>query len=235
MLEENIDEALLDACLEGNTESALYLIEEGISENAKDYLGWTPLHCACIYGHLETSTALVDKGATVNEKDDDGDTPLHMACINGHLETSIALVDRGGNVNEKNNEGRTSLHIASRYNHIDTALMLIHKGADIFASDTYGRTCLDDYAASQSSSAADTEHQKDKMRREFYWTRRKSYAMFLSSIKTLTQAESPPLMRNITGMQARAMSKRVKYAREILVKDEAFNCQDIQRSIVSYL
>jgi hypothetical protein len=97
---------------------------------------------------------------------------------------------------------------------METALMLIREKADIFASDNRGRGCLDAYGTIQSLSAADTAQARDTMRREFYWTRRKSYAMFLSTIKTLTHAENP---------------------RDIAVKDEALNCQDIQQIIGSYL
>ena len=152
--------------------------------------------------------------AIANEKDNDGWTPLHYACSYSHLVTVDALVARGAIVNEKDDRGQTPLHYACLHSRMETALMLIREKADIFASDNRGRGCLDAYGTIQPLSAADTAQARDTMRREFYWTRRKSYAMFLSTIKTLTHAENP---------------------RDIAVKDEALNCQDIQQIIGSYL
>ena len=47
--------------------------------NAKDKLGFTPLHWAASMGRKEVAKLLLVNGADVNAKDDVGGTPLHQA------------------------------------------------------------------------------------------------------------------------------------------------------------
>ena len=47
--------------------------------NAKDDVGWTPLHSAAYDGHKEIVELLIAKGADVNAKNNFEDTPLDFA------------------------------------------------------------------------------------------------------------------------------------------------------------
>src|SRR4028119_1423758 len=48
--------------------------------NAKNAMGWTPLHSAAHWWHPQVALMLIGKGAGVNAKDNNGATPLHEAA-----------------------------------------------------------------------------------------------------------------------------------------------------------
>ena len=65
--------------------------------NAKDDIGWTPLHAAAWHRQKEVVELLISKGADVNAKDDVGKTPLDTA-IGG---TAELLRKHGGKTGEE--------------------------------------------------------------------------------------------------------------------------------------
>jgi ankyrin repeat protein len=46
---------------------------------AKDYLGWTPLHCACHYGYMEVVIELVSAGEHIRVVNNNGKYPIDTA------------------------------------------------------------------------------------------------------------------------------------------------------------
>ena len=64
-------------------EIAKLLISKGVDVNAKDDVGWTPLHIAANVGHNEITELLIANGADVNAKGLHSKTPLHYAAIGG--------------------------------------------------------------------------------------------------------------------------------------------------------
>ena len=96
----SLDEQLLQAARDGNTQSAITLLNEGANVNARNQTQWTPLMMAAEKGHTETVKALLDKKADVNAKDRIGTTALMMAIRGGYPTTVIALLDGGANANE---------------------------------------------------------------------------------------------------------------------------------------
>lgn len=58
-----------------------YLIQLGVDVNAKDRIGWTPLHYAARGHRLEIVRLLLAAGAEVNAGDDKGITPLHLHLL----------------------------------------------------------------------------------------------------------------------------------------------------------
>ena len=88
--------ALHFACVNGNMELAMALVDRGADVHARDVDQRTPLHDACINGHLEFAMALLDRGADVDAEDDDQRTLL-FACVNGRSEVALALTSRGAN------------------------------------------------------------------------------------------------------------------------------------------
>ena len=79
--DENKMTALHAACVNGNVELALALVDRGADVDARDVAQMTPLHYACINGHMELAMALVDRGADVDARNVDQRTPLHDARI----------------------------------------------------------------------------------------------------------------------------------------------------------
>ena len=97
----SVGDALHWACRNGQTDTALELIDRGAEVSAKNNDGDTPLHCACRNGHTEIVQILIARGADISAKNNDGETPLHWACGNEHRETVLALIDRGAEVSIK--------------------------------------------------------------------------------------------------------------------------------------
>ena len=66
--ENYFDGLLVKASRTGNISCVQELLERGVSANAKNKYGMTPLHEACYYGHLKVAKLLLEHGANVNEK-----------------------------------------------------------------------------------------------------------------------------------------------------------------------
>jgi len=126
---------LLDAAGNGDTETAVALIEKGANIHATDWFGRTPLHWAARSGHTKTALALIESGANVNAADRHGYTPLHLAVENGHTEIALALIANGANPSAANRDGNSPLHYAAEKGHTEIALALIANGANPNAAD----------------------------------------------------------------------------------------------------
>jgi hypothetical protein len=62
------------------------LLERGADINARNWVGWTPLHMASFIGTLEVSRLLLEHGADVEAKDEDRMTAMQVAADKGHDE-----------------------------------------------------------------------------------------------------------------------------------------------------
>ena len=90
------------ASTEGNIEKVMGYIASGVSINAQDEFGFSPLHAATQYGHINLLEYLLSNGADVNIRDADGDTAL-LVCEN---QACFELLERhGADINAKNNDG----------------------------------------------------------------------------------------------------------------------------------
>ena len=68
--------ALHCACINGNMELAMALVDRGADVDARDEDQRTPLHFACANGNMELVMALVKKGANVYSKSINGYKPI---------------------------------------------------------------------------------------------------------------------------------------------------------------
>lgn len=97
---------------------ARILDKGGISINATDATGWTPLHCAAQTTSAESVRMLLERGADVLAQTDIKATALHIAAFNGRLPISKLLVLYGADIHMKDKEGYTPLDDA-RYRSLD--------------------------------------------------------------------------------------------------------------------
>ncbi len=140
--QEELNEELLDAASDGNSEEVRLLIAQGANVNTVTNIGITPLHLAAENGHTEAVGVLIDKGAGVNAVDKYGKTPLHSAARKGHTETVKELIAKGANVNAVNKNGYTPLHYAARKGHTGIVQELIAQGANVNCKGTYEQSPL---------------------------------------------------------------------------------------------
>ncbi|CAG8444736.1 3448_t:CDS:2 [Ambispora leptoticha] len=106
---------------DGKIERVQELISRGVSPNAKDQNGYTPLAAAVSYNHLEIIELLISNGADVNVRDNEGDTPL---CVAETVEVVQLLLRHGADPFIRNVEGKTPAQVAFEEEWFDVAHLL---------------------------------------------------------------------------------------------------------------
>lgn len=93
------------AAADNEIETVRKHLDSGLSANAKDPNGYTPIHAAASYGNLDILRLLLSKGGDINIQDTEGDTPLH------HVEDAkvakILIEELNANWKLRNNDGQT--------------------------------------------------------------------------------------------------------------------------------
>jgi len=107
------DISIHEAVIEGNIEAVKQHLDAGVDVNAKDNIGFTPLHYAAQSGRKEIVELLIAKGADVNAKNGIGWTPLLFAATWGHKEVAELLIAKGADANAKGDDGKTPLDWAT--------------------------------------------------------------------------------------------------------------------------
>lgn len=153
--------ALLEASIKGDTTAVKTLLDKGVSPNAKDNDGRTPLTEAAYRGYTEIAKMLIDHGADLFAKKRDGETPITMAAghqdiaqlIKRDLELADVarkgdekavkeMLDKGAYVNVRDPEGRTPLTEAAWEGHVEVVKLLLERGANANARKNDGTTPL---------------------------------------------------------------------------------------------
>jgi len=116
------------------------LLVAGADANAKDGLGWTPLHWAAEIGDAELVALLLSHGAAPDTRDATDATALHRAAGGGRTEVCRQLLAAGADITSKNSLGWTPLQVAVADNHPDTAsfLQANTRTLDIFSAAAVG-------------------------------------------------------------------------------------------------
>src|SRR4030042_4533005 len=128
-----VNEELLNAAEDGDTEKIQALLSRGADVNTKNDRGEAPLYMLATFGisedTVETMRILIKKGANVNEKADNGRTPVFAAAsaMEKPREMVKVLVENGAKVNVATDLGETPLHKAAWYGNADVVLFLIEK------------------------------------------------------------------------------------------------------------
>lgn len=140
-----------DAASKGDNAEIKRLLGKGVSVNAKDDNGRTPLHLAV--EHTATAKLLIGLGALVETKEGTlGATPLHFAALVGNTDVVGLLIAKGAKVDARTTDNETPLILTAQNADIATAKLLISKGASVDAKDAGGRTSLH-YAAYGGNTA----------------------------------------------------------------------------------
>jgi ankyrin repeat protein len=130
---------LIEAATNGQTEKVLDLIKAGADVNAKSNSGVTALMRAAYQGHTDTVKALIGAGADVDAKDNINATALMYAALNGHTDTVKALIEAKADVNAKNKNGYTALMLADKKGHTEIVDLLKSGGANPISAVDQGK------------------------------------------------------------------------------------------------
>ncbi|EDQ92633.1 uncharacterized protein MONBRDRAFT_14154, partial [Monosiga brevicollis MX1] len=110
---EAIDNPLHDAAKRGNLSYLRESLAAGVSPNALDKAGSTPLHWAARGGHLECVQELLGQPTVrVDVQNKLGDTPLHNAAWKGSAEVVLALLEHKADRSIVNSNGETPFALA---------------------------------------------------------------------------------------------------------------------------
>ena len=112
--------------------------------NARDTVGYTPLHYAVRAFSPDSALVriLLDAGADLAVTGEDGQTPLRRAVEWADAGTVRLLLDAGVDPNSRDGEGSTPLHGAAERGQDQIAGALLEAGADVNATDGQGATPL---------------------------------------------------------------------------------------------
>ncbi|XP_062136531.1 protein phosphatase 1 regulatory subunit 12B isoform X11 [Drosophila sulfurigaster albostrigata] len=108
----------LAACLSGDKDDVLQLIDDGADINTANVDGLTALHQACIDDKLDMVEFLVTHGADINRQDNEGWTPLHATASCGFVSIAQYLVEHNADVAAVNSDGDLALDLANDVQHM---------------------------------------------------------------------------------------------------------------------
>lgn len=131
------------AAASSHIKAVQFFLEKGLSVNARNNIGATPLFAAAAEsGSRKVIQALLKAGGDIKAKTDRGDTLLHMAAaFNPYSSILQFFLDQGLSVEDKNSEGYTALFAAARWQESNCALEILQKaGSDLYARAENGDT-----------------------------------------------------------------------------------------------
>ena len=172
--------SLMIACLNGHTETALLLIQNGADVDKQDKDGMSSLMLASQNGHTETAACLLQNGAHVNMQSKDGWSASIKASQGGHQEMVSLLLQNGANIDaimegdkeldsflqsiiipeltlrspHQNSRGTTALALAISLKQKEVALQLLEHGANPCIVDRFGNSALIEATKANSTAIA---------------------------------------------------------------------------------
>ncbi|XP_072013004.1 ankyrin repeat domain-containing protein 27-like [Amphiura filiformis] len=120
----------------------------GLSVNAVNSDGFTPLHVAALHGREPMLALLLRRGGNINNRNSSSQqcTPLHLACQYNHVGVVSMLLQQGAKCNIKDARGNSPLHYCCLNGHADPAKILINHGANVNQTNQRGNTPLHEAA-----------------------------------------------------------------------------------------
>lgn len=139
-----------------NISAVKILLEKGADVNAKDYVGFTPLHNAITFNehNLEVVKILLEYGAELEAIDQYGSTPLYRAALSNNFDIVKTLLENGADANGQGPNGNHPLNVAVNNNDIDTVKILIEYGAEVNTTNEFGEKLLNQAALSNNIDMA---------------------------------------------------------------------------------
>ncbi|XP_054711367.1 ankyrin repeat and SAM domain-containing protein 6-like isoform X1 [Uloborus diversus] len=129
-------EELLNACRNGDESRIIDLLQKGISINAQNGEGETPLQIASANGCIDVVRLLLNQGAFVDLPNYYGWTPLMHATLHGHSDIVVLLLDYKAKVNTFNKLGLAATDIAAWNGDLPILKLLIKAGAVVDGAST---------------------------------------------------------------------------------------------------
>ena len=138
------EEKLRTAAMDGYLIRVERLLMDGVSPQAADERGVTPLHLAAKNGHREVVASLLNHGAPIDQIRQDGVTPLFLAAQEGRRDIVALFLERGAEVNQQGRVGSVSLlHLGAYRGDQDMITLLLKYGADKNARMSSGERPVD--------------------------------------------------------------------------------------------
>ena len=161
--QDDIDPLLIEATVNGHTDTVEALLAAGADPNLNGQHNKTALYWAVSQGFLNTVNTLLSHKADTNIKDDIGTTPLMVAAKNGYKKIVELLLENGAEINAiegielefgsgESKAGMTALIYAARGGHAEIVRLLLTKGADAGLTTSSGESAL---GAAKSNGHAD--------------------------------------------------------------------------------
>jgi len=132
---------LIELAFQGDLAAVQKLVDAGVSVNAVNPDGSTPLMWAAYNGHTDIAAYLLEHGVNVDAKDGNGRTALLYASSGPFPETVELLLNKGAEVNLQGTaEGFTALMMAAAEGHVEVVRLLLAHGARADILDRDGDT-----------------------------------------------------------------------------------------------
>lgn len=135
---ENLDDGntlLISAAGRGDLKSVRFLLQKGVSVNAKNMSGDTALSSAVKSAvspvAIKIVQLLIAFGADINARNHKSKTPLQIACDNNFYQAAEMLIELGCEAKTKDIDNNSPLHSAARNNNGKLTEVLLQYGADV--------------------------------------------------------------------------------------------------------
>jgi len=121
----DLENKLFKSIDEGDYASFTDLLAKGVTPDALDENGMTPLMQAAYKKHFDMCECLLKKGAKANHKCHDSNyTPLMMAALSGRPDIINLLLEHGANPQAKNSIDKTASELAAFVGQHESALTI---------------------------------------------------------------------------------------------------------------
>ena len=139
---KEVNQTLIEASINGRTETIQALIEAGASLDLQDKYGDTALIWSARNGYTGIVQALIKAGASVDIQNAYHRTALISAAENGHTEIVQALIDANASLDPQDKSMSTAIFVAARNGHTEIVHALIEGGASADLKNRDGETAL---------------------------------------------------------------------------------------------
>lgn len=136
-------DSLAGSAAEGNVQVVKLLLKAGVTVDAKDSRGSTPLIEASWAGKTDVVNLLIEEKANVNEVTPKPFSALLAAIFQKHDDAALKLLEKGANPNVVDSNGVSPLMEVAWHGNVNLIKALIAKGVDVnYVRQSDGATAL---------------------------------------------------------------------------------------------